>query len=140
MLRSFNEFQLTLTLMSFYDTKLRKVAKLRSQLASALKASHACTSHARFKSLFARTSHTCGCARTCACANFISQLTDCPFALKALHFPNLALHKKLVLGSTHLKCTNEFSFFSFYVSKTLGSMYLLQSKDIWTIKYVLLFS
>ena len=33
------------------------------------------TSHARFKMLFARTSHTCECARTCACANLISQLT-----------------------------------------------------------------
>ena len=37
---------------------------------------HARTSHARFKSLFARTSHTCVRARTCACANLISQLTD----------------------------------------------------------------
>ena len=47
-----------------------KVAKLRSQLATPLKASHARTSHARFKSLFARTAHTCQCARTCACAIF----------------------------------------------------------------------
>ena len=59
---------------------------------------------------------------------------------KPIHFPDLALHEKLVLGSTHLKCTKEFFFFSFCESKILGSMYLLQSKDIWKIKYVLLFS
>ena len=59
---------------------------------------------------------------------------------KPIHFPDLALHEKLVLGSTHLKCTKEFFFFSFCESKILGSMYLLQSKDIWKIKYLLLFS
>ena len=52
-----------------------KGAKLRSQLASPLKASHARTSHTSFKPCFARTSHTCVCARTCACAIFFSQLT-----------------------------------------------------------------
>ena len=43
---------------------------------------HARTSHARFKSLFARTSHTCVRARTCACANLISQLTDFKSGIK----------------------------------------------------------
>ena len=40
-----------------------KGAKVRSQLASPLKASHARTSHARLNLCFARTSHMCECAQ-----------------------------------------------------------------------------
>ena len=43
---------------------------------------HASTSHARFESFFARTSHMCERARTCARANFFSQLTDWQIASK----------------------------------------------------------
>ena len=53
---------------------------------------HARTSHAHFESLFARTSHTCVGARTCACANFISQLTDCQMLIKLFYNTNLRVH------------------------------------------------
>ena len=48
---------------------------------------------------------------------------------KPIHFPDLALLEKLVLGSTHLKCTNELFFFSFCESKILGSTYVLTTKE-----------
>ena len=53
-----------------------KRADLRLHVAHPKKRPHARTSHTRFESLFARTSQTCGRARTCACAKSISQLTD----------------------------------------------------------------
>ena len=45
--------------LAFLGPPTHKVAKLQSQLALPLKASHARTSHARFKPNFARTSHMC---------------------------------------------------------------------------------
>ena len=60
----------------FLPKNVRKTCEIAIARRTHEKWLHARTSHAHFESLFARTSHTCERARTCACANLISQLTD----------------------------------------------------------------
>ena len=95
-----------------------KVAKLRSQLASPIKASHARTSHARSNLCFARTSHTCVCARTCACANFFrnSQIG---------YFSTLALFSCLL----NFQKTNNFLYFFLKITQNLITVFLKNNSE-----------